>query len=221
MQGLHCCLDLAGMSNCETRLCSPQWCVPLHKPPSPGRGSAKMLPTGDSKQSVMDNPQASSFDVCQVALVGGVVQGDLFLSTRWVPGITEDCQDHSSLPHPLWPKAVHLIPNRWVCRLLVWLSLLLCNINAYIWSSWNKSPHWLTDMSSLVMEVMTKLDHLPIARAQVAGISRLSLSHPISGFYTLVSPTSEKLGELQVGGWTTCTISLHYHINITDQSGCM
>ncbi|XP_075956209.1 C2 domain-containing protein 3 [Anarhichas minor] len=57
---------------------------------------------------------------------------------------------------------------------------------------------YLTDMSSLVLEVLTKPDHLPIARAEVAGISRLSLSHPISGFYTLVSPTSEKLGELQV-----------------------
>ncbi|TNN33595.1 C2 domain-containing protein 3 [Liparis tanakae] len=53
-------------------------------------------------------------------------------------------------------------------------------------------------MSSLVLEVLTKPDHLPISRAEVAGISRLSLSHPISGFYTLVSPTSEKLGELQV-----------------------
>lgn len=57
---------------------------------------------------------------------------------------------------------------------------------------------YLTDMGSLVLEVLTKPDHLPIARTQVAGISRLSLSHPISGFYTLVSPTSEKLGELQV-----------------------
>ncbi|XP_070762183.1 C2 domain-containing protein 3 [Enoplosus armatus] len=57
---------------------------------------------------------------------------------------------------------------------------------------------YLTDMGSLVLEVLTKPDHLPIARAQVAGISHLSLSHPIGGFYTLVSPTSEKLGELQV-----------------------
>ncbi|XP_026223840.1 C2 domain-containing protein 3 [Anabas testudineus] len=57
---------------------------------------------------------------------------------------------------------------------------------------------YLTDMGQLVLEVLTKPDHLPIARAQVAGISSLSLSHPISGFYTLVSPTSEKLGELQV-----------------------
>ncbi|KAM8903491.1 C2 domain-containing protein 3 isoform 2-T2 [Spinachia spinachia] len=57
---------------------------------------------------------------------------------------------------------------------------------------------YLTDMGSLVLELLTKPDHLPIARTEVAGISRLSLSHPISGFYTLVSPTSEKLGELQV-----------------------
>ncbi|XP_072248288.1 C2 domain-containing protein 3 isoform X1 [Leuresthes tenuis] len=57
---------------------------------------------------------------------------------------------------------------------------------------------YLTDMGSLVLEVLTKPDHLPVARAQVAGISHLSLSQPISGFYTLVSPTSEKLGEVQV-----------------------
>lgn len=53
-------------------------------------------------------------------------------------------------------------------------------------------------MGALMLEVLTKSDHLPVARAQVAGISRLSLSQPISGFYPLVSPTSEKLGELQV-----------------------
>lgn len=53
-------------------------------------------------------------------------------------------------------------------------------------------------MGSLVLEVLTKLDHLPIARAQVAGISQLSLTQPIGGFYSLISPTSEKLGELQV-----------------------
>uniref|UniRef100_A0A3P9JFE9 C2CD3 N-terminal C2 domain-containing protein n=1 Tax=Oryzias latipes TaxID=8090 RepID=A0A3P9JFE9_ORYLA len=57
---------------------------------------------------------------------------------------------------------------------------------------------YLTDMGALMLEVLTKSDHLPVARAQVAGISRLSLSQPISGFYALVSPTSEKLGELQV-----------------------
>lgn len=55
-----------------------------------------------------------------------------------------------------------------------------------------------TDMGSLVLDVLTKVDHLPIARAQIPGIARLSLSHSINGYFTLISPTSEKLGELQV-----------------------
>ncbi|XP_061575633.1 C2 domain-containing protein 3 [Cololabis saira] len=57
---------------------------------------------------------------------------------------------------------------------------------------------YLTDMGFLVLEVLSKQDHLPVARAQVAGISRVSLSQPVNGFYTLLSPTSEKLGEVQV-----------------------
>ncbi|XP_034024238.1 C2 domain-containing protein 3 isoform X2 [Thalassophryne amazonica] len=66
-------------------------------------------------------------------------------------------------------------------------------------SLWLKAVHsYLADMGSLFLEVRTKLDHLLIARAQVAGISRLSVSHPISGFYALVSPTSERFGDLQV-----------------------
>nr|XP_055052061.1 LOW QUALITY PROTEIN: C2 domain-containing protein 3 [Misgurnus anguillicaudatus] len=56
---------------------------------------------------------------------------------------------------------------------------------------------YLTDMGSLVLDVLTKVDHLPIARAQIPGIARLSLSHSVNGYFTLVSPTSEKLGELQ------------------------
>ncbi|KAG5837565.1 hypothetical protein ANANG_G00240690 [Anguilla anguilla] len=57
---------------------------------------------------------------------------------------------------------------------------------------------YLTDMGVLVLDVLTNPDHLPFGRVQVTGIARLSLSHSISGFFTLVSPTSEKLGELQV-----------------------
>lgn len=56
----------------------------------------------------------------------------------------------------------------------------------------------LTDMGFLVLEVLTNPDHLPIARAQVLGISHLSLSRPLNGFYSLLSPTSKKLGELHV-----------------------
>nr|XP_033803766.1 C2 domain-containing protein 3 isoform X2 [Geotrypetes seraphini] len=57
---------------------------------------------------------------------------------------------------------------------------------------------YLTDMDMLVLEVMTKLDHLPIGKVQVHGLPQLSPIHPIAGFFTIVSPTSEKLGELKV-----------------------
>ncbi|XP_077422726.1 C2 domain-containing protein 3 isoform X2 [Vanacampus margaritifer] len=57
---------------------------------------------------------------------------------------------------------------------------------------------YLADMGNLVLEVLSKQDHLPIARAQVREISHLSYAQPITGFHTLVSPTSKKLGELEV-----------------------
>ncbi|NWX04320.1 C2CD3 protein, partial [Caloenas nicobarica] len=57
---------------------------------------------------------------------------------------------------------------------------------------------YLTDMGVLVLEVMTKLDRLPLGRVQISGLSHLSPSHPIKGVFTIVSPTSDKLGELQV-----------------------
>ncbi|XP_034971638.2 C2 domain-containing protein 3 isoform X2 [Zootoca vivipara] len=57
---------------------------------------------------------------------------------------------------------------------------------------------YLTDMGALILEVMAKPDHLPIGRVQINGLAQLSPSHPISGFFTIVSPTSEKMGELQV-----------------------
>ncbi|XP_016160650.1 PREDICTED: C2 domain-containing protein 3 isoform X2 [Ficedula albicollis] len=53
-------------------------------------------------------------------------------------------------------------------------------------------------MGVLVLEVLTKLDHLPLGRAQITGLSQLSPSHPIKGSFAVLSPTSEKLGELQV-----------------------
>ncbi|XP_061683226.1 C2 domain-containing protein 3 isoform X2 [Syngnathoides biaculeatus] len=57
---------------------------------------------------------------------------------------------------------------------------------------------YLADMGNLVLEVLSNQDRLPIARAQVTEISRLSRSQPITGFHTLLSPTSKKLGELEV-----------------------
>ncbi|NXL67947.1 C2CD3 protein, partial [Chordeiles acutipennis] len=54
------------------------------------------------------------------------------------------------------------------------------------------------DMGVLVLELMTKLDHLPLGRVEITELAQLSPSHPIKGFFPIVSPTSEKLGELQV-----------------------
>ncbi|RLW03283.1 hypothetical protein DV515_00006678 [Chloebia gouldiae] len=53
-------------------------------------------------------------------------------------------------------------------------------------------------MGVLVLEVLTKLDHLLLGRAEITKLSQLSPSHPIKGSFPVVSPTSDKLGELQV-----------------------
>ncbi|XP_023557885.1 C2 domain-containing protein 3 isoform X5 [Octodon degus] len=57
---------------------------------------------------------------------------------------------------------------------------------------------YLTDMAVLVLEVITKVDHLPIGRVQINGIAQLSPTRQINGFFNIVSLTSKKLGELQV-----------------------
>ncbi|KAM6157471.1 C2 domain-containing protein 3 [Rhynchocyon petersi] len=57
---------------------------------------------------------------------------------------------------------------------------------------------YLTDMAVLVLEVITRLDHLPVGKVQISGLAQLSPTHQINGFFTIVSPTSKKLGELQV-----------------------
>ncbi|XP_009949805.1 PREDICTED: C2 domain-containing protein 3, partial [Leptosomus discolor] len=53
-------------------------------------------------------------------------------------------------------------------------------------------------MGVLVLEVMTKRDRLPVGRVQITSLSQLSPSRPIDGVFDVVSPTSDKLGELQV-----------------------
>ncbi|XP_053363285.1 C2 domain-containing protein 3 isoform X2 [Clarias gariepinus] len=52
-------------------------------------------------------------------------------------------------------------------------------------------------MGLLVLDVLIKPDHLPIAQVQILGIAELSLTYSISGSFPLVSSVSEKLGELQ------------------------
>ncbi|KAL1774412.1 C2 domain-containing protein 3 [Sigmodon hispidus] len=57
---------------------------------------------------------------------------------------------------------------------------------------------YLTDMAVLVLEVITKVDHLPVGKAQISGLAQLSPTHQINGLFTIVSAASKKLGELQV-----------------------
>nr|XP_023394722.1 C2 domain-containing protein 3 isoform X3 [Loxodonta africana] len=57
---------------------------------------------------------------------------------------------------------------------------------------------YLTDMAVLVLDIITRLDHLPVGRVQISGLAQLSPTHQINGFFTIVSPTSRKLGELEV-----------------------
>ncbi|XP_075402379.1 C2 domain-containing protein 3 [Tenrec ecaudatus] len=57
---------------------------------------------------------------------------------------------------------------------------------------------YLTDMAVLVLDVITQLDRLPVGRVQISGLAQLSPTHQINGCFTIVSPTSKKLGELQV-----------------------
>lgn len=57
---------------------------------------------------------------------------------------------------------------------------------------------YLTDMAVLVLDVISKFDHLPVGRVQINGLAQLSPTHHINGFFAIVSPTSKKLGELQV-----------------------
>lgn len=71
-----------------------------------------MLPAGDSEPGTMDGTQAPLCDVCEAALVGRVIRWDTFLSKGWITTVPEQHKNHSSLPHPLWAKAVYIIPYR-------------------------------------------------------------------------------------------------------------
>lgn len=54
------------------------------------------------------------------------------------------------------------------------------------------------EVGVLILEVLTKPDHFPLGRAEIIKLSQLSPSHPTRGSSAVVSPTSDKLGELQV-----------------------
>lgn len=71
-----------------------------------------MLPAGDSEPGRMDGTEASVCNICEAALVGRVIRRDAFLSKGCIATTSEDSKNHSSLPYPLWAKAVYLIPYR-------------------------------------------------------------------------------------------------------------
>lgn len=71
-----------------------------------------MLPAGDSEPLRVDGTQASICDICEAALVGGVIRRDAFPSKGYIAATSEDSENHSSLPYPLWAQAIYLIPDR-------------------------------------------------------------------------------------------------------------
>ncbi|KAK3584373.1 hypothetical protein CHS0354_001298 [Potamilus streckersoni] len=57
---------------------------------------------------------------------------------------------------------------------------------------------YLSDMSSLMLDVLANDALVPVGQAEVTQIGLLSPSRPINGFFPIFSPTDEKIGELQV-----------------------
>ncbi|KAH9490372.1 C2 domain-containing protein 3 [Bulinus truncatus] len=57
---------------------------------------------------------------------------------------------------------------------------------------------YLTDMDKLTLEMMTSPDSDVIGQAQVTQIGLLSNTRPINGFFQVVSPTGQRLANLQV-----------------------
>ncbi|KAL3878157.1 hypothetical protein ACJMK2_030527 [Sinanodonta woodiana] len=57
---------------------------------------------------------------------------------------------------------------------------------------------YLSDMNSLMLDVLATDALVPVGQAEVTQIGLLSPSRPINGFFPIFSPTDEKIGELQV-----------------------
>nr|XP_018673314.1 C2 domain-containing protein 3 isoform X1 [Ciona intestinalis] len=54
------------------------------------------------------------------------------------------------------------------------------------------------DMGSVTFDIQASPKSLPIGRVQVPGISSLSASNPIRGFFPIISSSSRKMGELHI-----------------------
>ncbi|XP_035686866.1 C2 domain-containing protein 3-like isoform X2 [Branchiostoma floridae] len=57
---------------------------------------------------------------------------------------------------------------------------------------------YLNDMASMVLEVLSGSDQVPVGRAQINQIGQLGPNRPINGFFSVYSPEPAKIGELHV-----------------------
>ncbi|XP_019617075.1 PREDICTED: C2 domain-containing protein 3-like [Branchiostoma belcheri] len=57
---------------------------------------------------------------------------------------------------------------------------------------------YLNDMASMVLEVLSGPDQVPVGRAQINQIGQLGPNRPINGFFSVYSPEPAKIGELHV-----------------------
>ncbi|XP_078324570.1 C2 domain-containing protein 3-like isoform X2 [Crassostrea virginica] len=81
---------------------------------------------------------------------------------------------------------------------------------------------YLTDMSSLLIEVLSGGMMVPVGYAEVTDIGKISPSSPVQGWFPVVSPNEDKLAELEVSlhleTVTDCYDSLGDSIPTTDIS---
>uniref|UniRef100_F7AQD6 C2 domain-containing protein n=1 Tax=Ciona intestinalis TaxID=7719 RepID=F7AQD6_CIOIN len=77
------------------------------------------------------------------------------------------------------------------------------------------------DMGSVTFDIQASPKSLPIGRVQVPGISSLSASNPIRGFFPIISSSSRKMGELHItmsfkpvrGAYDICLFKLFFLIH--------
>uniref|UniRef100_A0A8C3LK67 C2 domain containing 3 centriole elongation regulator n=1 Tax=Chrysolophus pictus TaxID=9089 RepID=A0A8C3LK67_CHRPC len=162
--------------------CSPGSAVKAGDAPA-GAAVAGQRPPGDIPASTSLPPLVEGPPRCVLRTVGGIVwtpsrapSAAVLVRLRWW-GETSD----GTVFHPASKPGQAAGSSRYAVR---------CGPR--------QLAAYLTDMGMLVLEVLTKPDRLPVGRVQISELSQLSPSHPISGFFTIVSPTADKLGELQV-----------------------
>ena len=57
---------------------------------------------------------------------------------------------------------------------------------------------YLNDMGSLILEILSGAMMVSVGTAEIPGLGQLSPTRSIVGFFPIVSPTDEKIGDLHV-----------------------